>query len=170
MEWKQVAIDALQEISGILEKTLQGLTRDELNQQPKPDCNSIGWLTWHLTRAQDRMIAGLMGAEQLWIKEDWHTKFDRPPDPGDWGFGHKPADLAAFKSPDSETLLAYNRAVLNRAKEYIGGLSEDDLDRAVDHPRFPTVEAQIVGLIGNLQHAGQVAYVRGFLKGLGWTR
>jgi hypothetical protein len=170
MEWKQLTIDALEQMSEILEKALQGLTRDELNQQPKPDCNSIGWLTWHLTRAQDRMVAGLMGTEQLWIKDSWHAKFNRPPDPQDWGFGHTLKDLTGFKSPDSQTLLAYHRAVMNRSKHYISDLSEDDLDRAIDHPRFPTVAAQIVGLIGNLQHAGQVAYVRGFLKGLGWAR
>lgn len=170
MEWKRVAIDALGQISEILEKALQGLTQDDLNQQPKPDCNSIGWLTWHLTRAQDRMVSGLMGVEQLWIKGNWYTKFNRPLDSEDWGFGHTSKDLASFKSPDSQTLLAYNRAVLERCKLYISGLSEEDLDRAVDHPRFPTVAAQIVGLIGNLQHAGQVAYVRGFLKGLGWAR
>ncbi|MFC1962729.1 DinB family protein [Chloroflexota bacterium] len=170
MEWKQLTIDALEQISGILEKALEGLTHDDLNQQPKPDCNSIGWLTWHLTRAQDRSLAELMGAEQLWIKDNWYTKFNRPPDPEDWGFGHSPEDLAAFKSPDSQTLLAYHRVVLKRSKHYISDLSEDDLDRAIDHPRFPTVAAQVVGLIANLQHAGQVAYVRGFLKGLGWAK
>lgn len=170
MEWKRVAVDTLGQISETLEKALQGLTTDDLNRQPKPECNSIGWLTWHLTRSQDRMVSGLMGEEQLWTKDSWCTKFNRFPNPDDWGFGHTSNDLAAFKSPDSQTLLAYNRAVLERCKLYINDLSEDDLDRAVDHPRFPTVEAQIVVLIGNLQHAGQVAYVRGFLKGLGWAR
>ena len=170
MEWKQVAIDSLEQISEILEKALHGLTLDELNQQPKPDCNSIGWLAWHLTRAQDRMVSGLMGEEQLWTKNGWCKKFNRAANPDDWGFGHTCADLEAFKSPDAQTLLAYNRAVLARCKLYIEGLSEDDLGRAVNHPRFPTVEAQIVGLVANLQHAGQIAYVRGFLKGLGWAR
>ncbi len=170
MEWKQLTIDALEQISVILERALEGLTHDDLNQQPKPDCNSIGWLTWHLTRAQDRSVAGMMDAEQLWIKDNWHTKFNRPADPEDWGFGHSPEDLAAFKSPDSQTLMAYNRAVLERAKHYISDLSEDDLNRAIDHTRSPTVKAQIGSLIGNLQHAGQVAYLRGFFKGLGWAR
>jgi hypothetical protein len=85
MEWRQLPIDVLERISEILEKALEGLTQDDLNQQPKPYCNSIGWLAWHLTRSQDRSVAGLMGAEQLWVKDDWHTRFSRPADPEDWG-------------------------------------------------------------------------------------
>src|SRR3972149_2031685 len=111
MEWKQVAIDSLEQISEMLEKALHGLTTDELNQQPKPDCNSIGWLAWHLTRAQDRKVSGLIGEEQLWTKDGWYTKFNRRRNADDWGFGHTATDLASFRSPDAQTLLGYNRAV-----------------------------------------------------------
>ena len=115
MEWRQLVIDSYERISQVLERALEGLTVDDLNQQPNPDSNSMGWLTWHLTRCQDRAIAGLTGKEQLWLEDEWYARFNRPRDPQDWGFGHSSEDLAAFRSPDVQTLLAYHHAVLERS-------------------------------------------------------
>jgi hypothetical protein len=169
MEWQQLIIDIYEQISQALERALDGLTRGDLDQQPRPDSNSMGWLAWHLTRAQDRAIAALMGVEQLWVRDEWHARFNRPPDPQDFGLGHNLEDLAVFQSPDVQTLLGYHHVVLERSKHYVRNLSETDLDRELDHPRYPTVKARLVGVISdNLQHAGQVAYVRGLLKGKGW--
>ena len=75
MEWQQLIMDIFVRISQELEEVLEGLTVDELNQQPRPDCNSIGWLAWHLTRGQDRAMADLMKEEQLWAKDDCLTYF-----------------------------------------------------------------------------------------------
>ena len=169
MEWRQFIVDIYERISQVLETALEGLTQDDLNQQPNPDSNSIGWLAWHLTRAQDRAIGDLIGEGQLWIKDGWYSRFNRSPDPQDVGFGHSLEDVAAFRSPDIQTLLAYHHAVVERSKHYISKLSETDLGRKLDHPRYPTVEARLLGVISdNLQHAGQVAYVHGLLKGKGW--
>ena len=84
--------------------------------------------------------------------------------------GHSPADVAAFKAPDSKTMLEYQRAVLEQTKHYISNLSETELKRELNNPVFPTAGARLVGVISdNLQHAGQAAYVRGLLKGKGWS-
>ncbi len=169
MEWRQLIIDIYGRISQVLEEALEGLTQDDLNQQPGPESNSMGWLAWHLTRAQDRSIADLMGEEQLWVKDRWYAKFKRPSDPSDTGFRHSSEDVAAFRSPTVETLLEYHHSVLDWSKHYISNLTETDLDREFDHPRYPTVSLRLLGVISdNLQHAGQVAYVRGLLKGKGW--
>lgn len=172
MEWQELLIDGYGRVLEALEEALDGLTQDDLNQQPNPDCNSTGWLTWHLTRVQDDHIADLMGEEQLWISKDWHAKFNRVPDSRDIGFGHSSEDVAAFKSPAVETLLGYHRAVLERTKRYISSLSANDLDRELNEPWYqplPTVGVRLISIMSDdLQHAGQVAYVRGLLKGRGW--
>ena len=172
MEWQELIIDGYGRVLQVLEKALDGLTQDDLSQQPHPDSNSMGWLTWHLTRVQDHQIADLMGEEQLWVSNEWHAKFDCPPDPQDIGFGHSSADVAAFKSPDAETLLDYHRAVLERTKGYIAKLSVADLDRELNEPWFqplPTLGVRLVSVVSDsLQHAGQVGYLRGLLKGKGW--
>ena len=173
MKWQQLITDIYERILQELEHALDGLTVDDLNQQPRPDCNSIGWLTWHLTRAQDMVTAGLLGEEQLWIKDNWYARFNRAPDPKDTGEGHSVEDVVAFRSPDALTLLEYHRAVLEQSKRYITSkLSEAELNREFDNPIHPTitnVRTSLMGLINdNMQHLGQVAYVRGMLKGWGW--
>ena len=132
----------------------------------------MGWLAWHLTRVQDDHIAGLMEEEQLWVKDGWHETFGRSSNPKDIGFGHTSEEVAALKSPDVDTLLKYHSAVLERTKQYINSLSLADLDRELNEPWFqplPTVGVRLVSVLNDsLQHAGQIAYVRGLLKGKGW--
>ena len=174
MEWQQLIIDGYGRVQEILERALNGLTAEDLNELPKPDCNSMGWLAWHLTRVQDHHFADLIGEEQLWVKAGWHAKFNRPPNPKDIGFGHSPEDVAAFKAPDAATLLEYHRAVLERSKRYINSISAAELDKELNEPWFqplPTIGVRLISVMSdNLQHAGQVAYVHGLLKGKGWSR
>ena len=172
MEWHEMLSDGYGHVLRTLENTLEGLTEEDLNWQPKPDCNSIGWLVWHLTRWHDVLIAAFMGEEQLWIEDKWHEKFGRPADAEDHGFGHKAEDLAAFKSPDAETLLGYQRAVLERSRRWFPTLSPADLDKTFEGTPFkppPTWGTMLtVTLSDSLQHAGQAAYVRGLRQGMGW--
>ena len=173
MEWQLLITDFFVRIAEELERVLNGLTMDELNQMPNSDGNSIGWLAWHLTRSHDRNISELAGEKQLWIKDNWHARFNRAPDPTETGVGHSSEDIAAFRSPDGKTLLEYHRAVLEIAKRYISGtLSETDLKREVESPTLrnvATVRVRLVGIISEgLQHVGQAAYVRGLLQGKDW--
>ena len=67
----------------------------------------------------------------------------------------------------SDLLLAYSRAVGARTHDYVAGLSDGDLDRAVDEGWNPpvTLGVRLVSIVGDsLQHAGQAAYVRGLLE------
>jgi len=172
MEWDDLLSDGYGRVPEVLERVLKGLTQDDLDWQPRPDCNSIGWLAWHLTRQQDAQIAALTGEEQLWVKDGWHVRFNRPPDAGDIGFGHSPEQVAAFKSPDTETLLSYQRAVLERSKQYFLTLSKADLDKELDEPWFqplPTVGVRLISIMDDaIIHAGQAAYLRGLRQGRGW--
>jgi len=173
MDCREVLSASYGGVLNVLEPALEGLTKEDLNWQPRPDCNSIGWLVWHLTRVQDGLIASLLGEEQLWIKGGWHTKFGRPPDANDSGYGHTPQDLAKFKSPDVKTLLGYHRAVLERSQRYFSTLSPADLDRELKEPPFlpPKVGLRLVIFLSDsLQHAGQVAYLRGLRQGKGWQK
>ena len=172
MDWQEILIVEFERISGSLGVTLDGLTIEDLNWQPKPDSNSIGWLTWHLTRWQDVQIASFLKREQLWIKDGWYIKFGRPASAEDHGMGHKPEDLAKFKSPDAATQLAYHRAVLAQTKDFFRTLSLSDLDKVVEGTPFqppPTMGMRIIGVLSDgMQHAGQAAYIRGLHQGMGW--
>ena len=174
MKWNDLLIDGFGRIPGYVDSILKGLTRDDLNWQPRHDSNSIGWLIWHLNRGQDAQIADLQGTEQLWIKDKWYQKFDRQADPKDVGFGHTPEQVAAFKSPAASVLSAYTHAVIANTQDYIRSLKAKDLDRVLDEPWFqplPTVGVRLVSILDDgVIHAGQAGYVRGLRQGKGWQK
>lgn len=174
MEWNDLLVDAYGRLPGYLSNVLSGLSQDDLNWQPRPDCNSIGWLTWHLTRQHDAQIASLMTEQQLWLSDGWASKFNLPPDPDDIGFGHTPEQVSSFKSPDIKTMLDYHHAVVERTKRYLATLSPTDLDRELDEPWFqplPTVGVRLVSILDDaILHAGQAAYIRGLVQGKGWQK
>ncbi|HJX13043.1 MAG TPA: DinB family protein [Dehalococcoidales bacterium] len=172
MDWQELISGAYGSIGRNLERALEGLKKEDLGWQPHPESNSIGWLVWHLTRVQDALISGVMGQEQLWLKDGWHKKFGRPAQAGDAGVGHKPEEVAAFKSPGAATLLGYNRAVLERSQRFFPTLSSKDLDRTANLPMFdpPPTNGRVLLMVldDNIQHVGQVAYIRGQRQGRGW--
>ena len=173
MEWKDIITQSFDRTQAALERTLKGLAQEDLNWQPKPDCNSIGWITWHVTRFLDMGFSTLTGEEQLWIKDRWCDKFNRPADPADTGGRYTPEQVAAFKSPDTDTLIGYYRAALEKVHKYLSTLSSSDLDRKIDDKWtqiFPTHGSRISAAIGELQqHIGQIGYIRGLLQGHGWV-
>ncbi len=172
MKWQDLIIDGFGRVLELLEPALAGLEQVDLDRQPNPDCNSISWIVWHLTRGQDAQVADLMGEEQVWVKDKWYTRFNRSADPEDTGYGHSSEEVAAFKSPGSRVLLDYYQAILEQTKRYLSGLSLADLDRQLDEPWYqppPTVGVRIVSIMADcLQHSGEVSYLRGLLKGKGW--
>ena len=174
MEWQDLLKDGYSRVYEFMKHTIIGLSQDDLDWQPKDDCNSIGWLAWHLTRQQDAQISSLMGEDQLWIKDKWYFKYNRSAKPKDIGFGHTKKQLQEFKSPDINIFLDYQKAVLERSIDYFTTLSKADLDKELDEPWFkplPTVGVRIISILDDsLLHAGQMAYIRGLRQGKGWQK
>ena len=182
MECHEILTSGYEGVLKVLENAVDGMSEEDLNWQPRSDCNSIGWLVWHLTRWHDVMISSFMGEEELWVKDRWHERFGQSADDGDHGSGHDVEDLAVFKSPDAATLIGYHQAVLERSKQYFPSISATDMDRETESMPFkkpPKYEMMLlpepkVGLMlmrllsGSLQHAGQASYVRGLHEGKGW--
>lgn len=168
MEWRDLLIDGYGRVVEELEQAVQELSPEELKWQPGPGANSMGWLAWHLTRIQDDHIADLAGEEQLWTRDGWYKRFGLPYERSDTGFGHTPAQVAAFSSLSADVLAGYHRAVFERTRGYIAGLAEADLGRELDEPWYrpiPTVGVRLVSVLSDcLQHVGQIAYIRGLLR------
>jgi hypothetical protein len=173
MTWQEMIMDIFDRIAAQMAQVLEDLTPKQLNHQPARDTNTIGWLTWHLTRSHDRNMSELMGLEQLWISEGWYARFNRNPDPSETGYHHTVKEVKAFKAPDSLTIMEYHRSVLERIKDYIANhLDESVLEQEIISPTLdssrPTYRV-ITGVINDaLQHVGQAAYVRGLITRQGW--
>ena len=160
-------LDALTRVQEAIHKNLKDLTPEDLIREPHPP---IGWLTWHLARVHDSAISGLIGEDQIWISQGWHKKFTMPPDPKDFGPANTatPEQIAAFRAPSTQLLLEYHDGVLARTKKYLEGLTDKDLDRVLNEPRFqplPTVGARLVSAVYNsIRRAGQIEYLVRLLR------
>lgn len=172
MESKDVIIEAFGRIRGLLATCLDGLNAEQIAHRPGEEMNSIAWLAWHLTRVQDNHVSSLAGRDQAWVADGWHAKFGRPADTRDTGHGHMPEQVASISPSDPKLLVDYHEAVYQRSLAYLGSLTPAALDTVVDDPRFnppPTVGARLVSVIAdNLQHAGQMNYVRGWIENRRW--
>ena len=168
----QFAQAVLDRNEAILFEALDGLDTEELHGQPGPDSNPIGWLMWHLTRVQDNHLSAMEGTGHVWVTGRWYERFGRSDDASDRGRGHTSEEVREFRSPGVDVLLAYYKAVRGRTYAFLGTVSAEDLDRPVPNVAGDgTVPMRVrleMTVVDNIQHSGQIAYLRGLLKGKGW--
>ncbi len=150
---------------------LEDLSEEEINAQPGPNDNPIGWMAWHMLRFEDRTISHLSGAPQAWTSGGWHEKFGLPEAPDDTGVGHSLEKVLTIR-PSRDDLLGYFGDVREKTLAHLEGLSDADLDREVEdifpgRPRLPA--GMLLGRFfgDTTAHCGQIFYVRGHLKGWG---
>ena len=150
---------------------LQGLTDADLLKRPGEQCNPIGWLLWHQTRAEDAICSHISGTPQIWITGKWHEQFHRPADPQDFGAGHSLAQVMALQ-PTLAALQDYAAAVREKTLAVLQPLTPADLERELPSLRGSghTTVGDLLGIlmIDQFQHSGQIAYLRGYLTGQGW--
>ncbi|UQX02829.1 DinB family protein [Streptomyces sp. RerS4] len=136
----------------------------DLGRCPLPDANSPAWLLWHIARGEDRNLSEIAGVPQLYVAGGWAERFGRPADPRDTGYGHTPAQAAAFTgagAPGPAPLLGYLDAVFEkRVERYLTTAPAGDLDRIAPSPTLgtaDTVEARLASqLADTLAHLGQL--------------
>ncbi len=162
----EILTDGFERIRDAVHPAVNGLSEEELAFRADAESNSIAWLVWHLTRIQDDHVCGLSGDEQTWTAQGWVERFALPLDPSDTGYGHDP-DMVAVVIADAGSLLGYFEDVHRRTLDYLGQLTETDLERVVDRRWDPPVTAgvRLVSVLADdLQHVGQAAYLRGILE------
>ena len=174
MEGFEIITNALERVNASLHRSLEGAPADMLCRMPASHANSMAWIAWHLTRVQDDHISDLAGLPQLWTSDGWHARFGMEPDDEETGQGHTFEEVAKFKVESVEVLLSHQDAVFERSQEYLATLKPADMDRELDEPQYdplPTVGVRLVSIVSdNTQHAGQVAYLRGFFEEKRWGR
>lgn len=137
---------------------------DRLNSHPGGHPNSIAWLLWHAGREIDAQVAQAAGRQEVWSAQDWEARFGLSVSGADHGFGQSAAAARAVVVQDRELLLGYLAAVTEESLEYLGGLSEADLDEVIDLDWDPPVTrgVRLISVYADaLQHVGQAAYVLG---------
>ncbi len=171
MALKEFIERCLDQQHAALVKAVDGLSPQELSWRPDPQCMSIGFVVWHLARAQDLIVQTVAkGAPQLWEGE-WADRFNRSPgNPQDLGFGFMAEQLEAFQVPPVSVLRGYLEATRANALEHLRGLDDATLEGVkVASPlggqlTLASLYQQMVWELN--QHGGQVAYLRGMQRGI----
>jgi len=172
MSATETAMTALERNWGMVDRALEDVDDALIGGQPNDQSNSMGWLLFHMTRVVDRFVhTWCQDSPQLWIKEGWYDRFGLDDDLNNTGQGWTGEQVASWKLPDKDSLVGYYEAVKTAAREYLQPLSESALQREITIPPRPT--ASIGSMLGvlvfdNCVHGGQIAYLRGFYKGMGW--
>lgn len=172
MSATETALSALERNWGMVDRAIEDLNDAVLGTQLNSQSNSMGWLLWHMNRIVDRFVhTWCQDAPQLWVKDGWSDKFGLDDDINNTGQGWTEKQVAAWQLPPKNVLVGYYDAVKAAAREHIQSLSASDLERELTLPPRPT--ASIGSFLGvmiydNCVHGGQIAYLRGYYKGMGW--
>jgi uncharacterized damage-inducible protein DinB len=146
---------------------VDGLSTEQLNAQVSDGANTVSWLVWHLARVQDDHVADVAGTDQVWIAAGWADRFGLPLGVHATGYGHSPEEVTQVQVDDGALLSGYLDAVTYATLDYLGSLSDSDLDRVVDKSYDPpvTLGVRLLSVVGDdLQHVGQAAFARGLIS------
>lgn len=155
-------------IAASVERTVDGLSADQLNQRPFGEANSISWLVWHLTRVQDDHVADAFDHRQVWPQR-WSTELALGLPETDTGFGHSPEQVAQVQVTSADQLIGYHQDVHRQTLVDLESVTADSLDEVIDERWDPPVTrgVRLASVTGDCyQHLGQAGYVRGLLPRL----
>ena len=169
MNAAELYLDAMGRADGTLRRALEDLTLDELRSQPAgAGSNPIGWLVWHLSRGRASLASGITGTDSVWETGGWAARFGMEGEVARF----VPEDVHTFDPKSPETLLGFFSEATEKAYDAVRGLSDEDLEREVPtrpgRPPAPIASRLAVSLFDNIQHIGQVAYLRGLIREQGW--
>ena len=170
MSAPELYLEAIRRSDGDLKRSLEDLSTEELRHQPAgAGSNPIGWLVWHLTRTRDNIVSSIAGEKSIWEREGWGARFSMEGELPRF----TPEDVNTFDPKDFATLVGYFDSVAEQTAKVIGGLTDADMTREVastvpGRPPQPVLGRLAVILNDNVQHIGQVAYLRGLIREHGW--
>ena len=173
MESKELLKAGLENVKRTVDRTLDGLTHDEVSWHPRPDANSIGLILFHMVRSEDSFVNRLIqGKPQLWETGKWYEKLNKELEDG--GSHYTEEQVAGFVVPDLKGLQAYTDAVRKQTLDYLTKATPETLDRVVEMTQMgpvkrpPTTVGMLILMnVTHLsQHGGEVSYLRGLKRGM----
>ena len=171
----ETMIAALEQNWEMVDAALDGIDDATLARQPNDQSNSAAWILWHMSRVVDTVIhTRLRHMPQLWLTGRWHQKFVMGDDQEDRGVGWTAAQVAAWVPPSRNIQMGYYQAVKTASRAFLSSLTLEDLERRLVAPPVPEPRS-VAAILGrmtwdNIAHGGQIAYLRGFYRGMGWYR
>ncbi len=168
MDYKDIVRLALAEYSEDMARALNGLTAQERRFQPTLDSNHIDFLVWHIAKVEDGWInAYARETRTVWEEGGWAARLGLPEEGA--GFGYDADEVRYFPTFDHDLLNEYADAVREVTLAYLDALSPAEIARPKARGwRRPYCIGSALShlLVEESQHVGQIAYIRGMLRGL----
>ena len=164
IELVKISLERSQEY---LTRALDGLTQKEAAWSPGPECNSIAFTLWHMTRVEDFFIIRVIqGKTELYEVEGWREKLGTPAKVT--GARFTAEELQAWPVPKLETLRGYAESVREKTLALLQSVTSEELNAVPKPDRSPESVGAIFGRIITevAMHVGQMAYLRGIQRGL----
>ena len=107
------------------ERTFGGLTDEQMRVRPREDLNSIAWLMFHIARAEDIMVNGMLQQRAQVFDDAWMKRLAIAR--RDFGIGMTSAEVTELtKQIDLGALREYRDAVGRRTREVVGAFTDAD--------------------------------------------
>jgi uncharacterized damage-inducible protein DinB len=168
MDYKDIIRMALDEYSEDMARALNGLTPEDRRYQPTPDSNHIDFLVWHIARVEDGWINTYARENRtVWEEGGWAERLGLPVEGG--GFGYDAEQIRDFPTFDYGLLDEYAAAVRQATLHFLEASSPAEIGRPKDSgwPELYCIGSALSHLlVEESQHVGQIAYIRGMLRGL----
>jgi len=165
MEAKELILSSLEESQEYTTKALDELTQEEVAWCPTEESNSIAFILWHMTRAEDIFINHIIqGEKELYEAEGWQEKLGTPAK----AYQYTEEELRAWPVPKLEVLKEYANSVRERTFTFLKSVTPEMLSEVPLPDRSPLSTGAMLSHLCNeiAMHAGQVAYLRGIQRGL----
>ena len=123
------------------ERTLTGLSDEQMRVRPREDLNSIAWLVWHIARAEDIMVNRVLGGrsqvfDDAWLKRLGITRRD-------FGIGMSGAEVSDLtRQINIGALREYRDAVGLRTREVVGAFKPTDWEGEIVAPAMEQAAAE----------------------------
>jgi uncharacterized damage-inducible protein DinB len=150
-----------------LQRAIAGLSPAEVRWQPTLHTNHIAWLVWHIARVEDLWVSRLRRSPEVWNTDGWADRFRM--DPVSAGNGQTIEEVRAMPEVSLTDLMAYLDAVRAVTRRYLAQATDADLAQEYQGRMGPRTGTWIIGhiLVEESQHVGQVALLRGMMRGVG---
>jgi len=165
--FKDAIRSGLEEYLQGLKRSIEGLTPAEIRWQPTLYTNHIAWLVWHLARVEDGWVSRLRRRPPVWQVDGWAERFGM--DPEGSGNGQTMDEVRSMPELSLADLMSYFDAVRGVTLSYLEQATDADMAQEFPHPRSGSrTGSWIIGhiLVEMSQHVGQVALVRGMIRGI----
>jgi hypothetical protein len=165
MNAREMVIASLRQTRSYLNRSLEGLTQEDIAWKPAEHCNSIAFIMWHATRVEDYFFTRVLQRKtELYEADGWMEKLGTPPDSG---YGYTAEQLQNWPVPKLEDLQGYADAVRQSTMTYLEQLAPEKMPELVRPDRPPdTVGGMLIRISTEIAlHMGQIDYLSGLRKG-----